>query len=309
MSRRQLLPAHGRSAASARSSKRRLLRVCAGAAALVLSATIVPGATAATPRIIVGAAGDATGLSRSIGAPLAYSGYGQMSGNVPNAKMVNMKATTSWRNVANATSGSTYDHIVRWARTLKGRPGPILFAFHHEPEAKTNLSYGTATDYIAAYRRVVDIFRQQGVANVEHTWQMTSWAFTVSSSDRRSAPKWYPGSSYVDNVGTDPYNWYNCPTNPNPWTDLKPVMDDSLAFARAYGKRLVVAEFGSQADPARRAQWLRNARQYFIANRATIRAVFYFQLNMDSCSWRLTTSSELSAMREMATDATNFTSS
>jgi beta-mannanase len=225
--------------------------------------------------------------------------------------MINMKPVTSWRNVANASSGSsTYNDIVRWARTIKARSGTILFAFHHEPEASGNTGYGSASDYIAAYRRVVNIFRQQGVSNVEYTWQMTSWAFATSSSDRRYAAKWYPGDSYVNNVGTDPYNWYNCGPGSGRWESLKTVMDPSLAFARAHGKKLVVAEFASQADSARRPDWLRAVKQYFIANRDTIRAVFYFHYNdpgHTDCHWRLTTSNELSAMRSMATDTTYFT--
>lgn len=310
---RALRPAAERPGGSVGRLRRHLLHVGIGAAALVLTATAAPTADATTPRILIGADGDASGLSRSIAAPLAYNGYGSLGGPVPVAAMVNMKSNTSWRTVANAASGSAvYNNIVRWATTIKSRPGTKLFAFHHEPESSSNTGFGTAGDYIAAYRRVVDIFRQQGVTNVEYTWQMTSWAFATSSSARNYAAKWYPGDSYVTDVGTDPYNWYDCGPGTGKWVDLKAVMDPSLAFARAHGKRVVVAEFASQSDLVRRPQWLRTVRQYFIANRATLRAVFYFQYidpYKTGCHWKLSTVADLAAMREMAADTTNFTAS
>ena len=283
-----------------------------GAAALAAAVSITPAPVgAATPKIIVGAVGDASGLGKStIGSPLAYHGYGKLNGGVPVAKMISVRPVTTWRSVANAGSGtSTYNDIVRWAQAIKGRSGTILLAFSHEPEASTNTNLGSAGDFIAAYRRVVDIFRQQGVANVEYTWQMTSWAFAVNSGDRRAAAKWYPGDAYVNNVGTDPYNWYRCRDSSGSWKELKQVMDPSLAFARAHGKKLVVAEFGSVAD-SRRPQWLRNAHQYFVANRDTVRAVFYFQYPAaQGCPWTLNTSGDMAAMKELAGDSTNFSTS
>lgn len=272
-------------------------------ATLALGLLPTSAAHAADP-IIVGAVAtpqDLTTLTRAAGAPLAVHAYGQMSGSVPQGRMVNMKSTVTWPTVASAPPGSsTYGHIVRWAKEIKSRPGPVLFAFHHEPEAKTREGMGGSEAYKAAYRKVVDIFRAQGVRNVEYTWQMTSWAFATSTSDARYAQKWYPGSSYVDNVGVDPYNWYTCGAGQGRWEELKVVMDPALAFARAKGKKLVVAEFASHADP-RRAQWIRNATQYFVANRNTVRAVFWFQYRATpGCDWMLLSANETNALGEMA---------
>ncbi|MDX6300559.1 MAG: hypothetical protein QOF53_1773 [Nocardioidaceae bacterium] len=298
-------------APAARRSKRRLLQLGVAAAALALAApTTTAPAQAATPKIIVGAVGDATGLSSKVGAHLAYHGYGSLTGKVPNAKMVNMGSGVSWHTVATAKAGSsTYNNIVRWAKTLKARPGVTLFAFHHEPEGATSKHYGTASDFIAAYRHVVDIFRAQGVHNVEYTWQMTSWAFATKPSASNYAAKWYPGDSYVDNVGTDPYNWVNCGPGSGKWQSLQFVMDPSLKFARAHHKKVVVAEWASQSG-SRRAQWVRDAKAYFVANQSVIRAVFYFQFSLRSaCFFKLNTAAEYSAMRSMATDTAHFTTS
>jgi hypothetical protein len=302
-------PAPARHARTTRSLLRsRLVRLGVGAAALALTASAAPTADATTPRILVGAVGNATGLSSAIGTHLYYHGYGKLDGKVPTAKYVNMKPNVSWHTVATATSGSaTYANIVRWAQTLKSRGETTLFTFHHEPEGATSTSFGNAADFIAAWRRVVTIFRQQGVTNVEYTWQMTSWAFATSPTARNYAAKWYPGDSYVTNVGTDPYNWYNCGPGSGKWEQLSSVMAASTSYARAHGKKLVVGEFASQSDPNRRAQWIRNARSYFVANRDVIRAVFYFQYpDPRHCYWELSSSADLAAMRDMARDTTNF---
>jgi hypothetical protein len=306
----RLRAARSRDARAAGRSKRRLLSLGVAAAAVSLVAPTTAPAQAAAPKMIVGAVGDATGLSSKIGAHLAYHGYGSLTGKVPNAKMVNMGSGVSYHAVAVAKPGSsTYNNIVRWAKTLKARPGVTLFAYHHEPEAAGSVHLGTAADFIAAWRHVVNIFRAQGVNNVEYTWQMTSWAFATKPSARNYAAKWYPGDSYVTNVGTDPYNWLNCGPGSGKWQSLKFVMDPSLAFARAHHKKLVVAEWASQSG-SRRAQWVRDAKQYFVDNQASIRAVFYFQFSLRSaCFFKLNTAGEYSAMRSMATDSAHFTSS
>ena len=71
--------------------------------------------------------------------------------------------------MAAAQPGSKlYGDIVRWATTIKSRPGPIFIAYQHEPEVAARTSLGSARDFVDAYRRVVTIFRSQGVNNVSY---------------------------------------------------------------------------------------------------------------------------------------------
>lgn len=169
----------------------------------------ITGASASTPAYL-GAVGDVADISQA-GPPTGTHTYAHLNQTVPTARMITMRTDESWKTVAAAKPGSQiYTDLVRWATTLKSRPGPILFAYHHEPEASGSVRYGSAADYIAAYRHVVLIFRAQGVRNVEYVWQMTAWGFEAPKSDRRYAAKWYPGNDVVDDIGSDAYNWYNC---------------------------------------------------------------------------------------------------
>jgi len=269
-----------------------------------------PSAQASGGPIYLGAAGDAAGLAVKIGAALGVHNYSNFSDQVETGRMLTVEAgSVPWSTVASASPGSTlYADIVRWAQAIKARSGTTLFAYQHEPEADGNAGLGTAADFIRAYQHVVTIFRAQNVTNVIYVWQMTAYAFKALPSDPRYAAKWYPGDAYVDNIGADAYNWYNCRTLSGQWRDLSVLADPVLAFAAAHSKMASFPEFASQAD-SRRAQWLVNAHQYFVAHSNVVRAAFYFQrtpthANASHCLWPLTTAAEYQAYGDIARDTT-----
>jgi Glycosyl hydrolase family 26 len=294
---------------------RRSLRAlaCGVPTAVALAAGVIDAAPAhAAQPVLLGSAGDAAALSRNTGQQLAVHTYRQFSQSVPgNAAMITVGAgNTGWRAVANAGPGSAlYGDIVRWAQTIKGRPGRLLLAYHHEPEATASSGLGSPADFIAAHQHVVSIFRQQGVTNVQWVWQMTAFSFRANPSDRRNANNWYPGDAWVDVVGADGYTWRNCFGHNEGWSTMASFADPVLAFARAHGKAASLPEFGA-ADDARRAQWLQDARQYMAANKDVLQSAFYFNRGRDArgCTWVLTTRAEYDAFGSTARDP-NFRTS
>jgi Glycosyl hydrolase family 26 len=291
-------------------------RACVAAVAVSLSSVVlaaprVADAATTSQPVVFGASGgdEVAKLSANIGAPLAKHVYGQLDGSIPTGRMVNMATNVSWRTLAGSQAGSApYADLVRWADALKSRTGgPILFVFNHEPEGNASSGLGTDTDFIAAWRKVHDVFGSRGVTNVEYTWNMTSNAFRVPSSDPRYALKWYPGDAYVDNVATAAYNWYDCGEGHGQWLSLENRASAPLAFAKAHGKPYVLAEWASQAGPLR-ASWLQDARTWMLANKGYLRGAFYYQSPTPraGCSWRLTTTAEFQAFGAMAKDRANF---
>lgn len=281
---------------------------------LAIAAVITaPHAQAGLPTpMYLGAAGDSVGLSKSIGATLSDHAYAHFSSKVPVGRMITVKSAESWRTVAAAGPGSaTYNDIVRWAQTLKARGGATMIAYHHEPEASGNYNRGTPAEFIYAFRRVVTIFRAQGVKNVIYTWQMTAWSFRTKPSDLRYAGRWYPGDAYVDSVGADAYNWYTCGHGSGRNTSFATLADPVLAFARARNKQVSFPEFAMHASAAR-TQWLYDAKAYFIAHHDIVHAAFYFQrpptvaANGD-CKWPLSTATEFRAFGDTARHRTYFT--
>jgi hypothetical protein len=293
----------------------RRLATTGSALAVAVAATLgtVQPAQAATPMYIGSVGGGYTQLQSSTGEDLANHAYSTFSSKVPTAAMITVHAgSASWRQVADVSPGSAlHDQIVRWAQTIKSRPGRVMLAYNHEPEAAAGGQRGTAAEFIAAWRRVHTIFRQQGVTNVEWTWQMTAYSFRAPATDARAAAKWYPGDAYVDNIGADAYNWYTCGHGNGRWMELKALGDPVLAFARAHGKVASFPEFASTAD-SRRAEWVRNAHQYLLDNQDVLTAAFYFHrtptnpANQD-CRWPLTTSAEFDAFGDIARDSAHFT--
>jgi hypothetical protein len=309
-------PEHGRHRASPARLTRAVRRASAATLALTLSAAIVvaprvaDAATTSQPVVFGASGGDEVAkLSSAIGAPLAKHVYGQLDGPVPTGRMINMATNVSWQTLASAQPGSApYANLTRWADALKTRTGgPILFVFNHEPEGNSSSNLGTNTQFIAAWKKVHDVFVSRGATNLEYTWNMTSNAFRVPSSDARYALKWYPGDAYVDNVATAAYNWYDCGEGRGQWLSLENRAAAPLAFAKAHGKPYVLAEWASQAGP-QRASWLQDARTWMLANKGYIRGAFYYQspTPREGCNWKLTTAAELAAFGAMAKDRANF---
>jgi beta-mannanase len=302
----------GRRATRGRSVRRSLLACLVAGVAAVSAIAVSTTADARTPMYFGSVGGGYSQASAASGGQLANHAYSRFSSNPPNARMITVHAGgASWRQVAAAQSGSAlYNDIVRWAKAIKARGGHVMVAYNHEPEAAAGGSHGTASEFIAAWRRVVTIFDQQGATNVEWTWQMTAYSFRANSSDARYAGRWYPGDAYVDNVGADAYNWYTCGHGNGKWNELKVLGDPVLAFARAHGKRASFPEFASHAT-SQRSQWLRNAHSYFVANQDILAAAFYFNrpptvaANGD-CRWWLSTTSEWDAFGDIARDREHF---
>jgi hypothetical protein len=217
----------------------------------------------------------------------------------------------SWRSIADAAPGSTvYGEITGWADKVASFGAPMYFTFHHEPEAASNTKHGTATDFKDAWRKVVSVFRERGVTNATFNWIMTDYSFWVQ--DRRTASLWYPGDAYVDALGADAYNWYDCRAGVvNSWKSLQQIIEPFRQFGQAHpDKELLLPEFGSYEDPAnpgRKAQWFRDAAALFATpGWEQFTGILYFNAVTDTfpnCRWFTdTSSSSHAAFSELAND-------
>jgi len=138
-------------------------------------------------------------------------------------------------------SGSLDGYIRQYARDVKRYGQPLFIRLicgefngswwaSCSPNANPSL---TRADFVNAWRRVVDIFHQQGVTNVAWLWNPVIPPPAWYGGDWD--PDWeayYPGDAYVDWVGAD---FYQCPPE---WLD--PV----YSFATTHGKPVFIAEFG-----------------------------------------------------------------
>lgn len=133
----------------------------------------------------------------------------------------------------------------------------MWFIFNHEPDSRINRSEGSPADYVAAWRRVVDVFRAQGAANVRFVWTLTNVAFWPGAHGRHAPGQWWPGGRYVDYVGADGYNWSSCRGGDAPWLPPARVFAGVREFAKARHKQIVLPEVGTTDQGGSKAAWLR----------------------------------------------------
>ena len=97
--------------------------------------------------------------------------------------------------------------------------------------------------YKAAYRHIVNLFREQGVTNVR-------WAFHVDATDNNKGYKWYPGDDIIDWIGT---SCYGAESNKGCIGTLQKIYDSFASISTA--KPLGIFEWGI-GDPTDTANTL-----------------------------------------------------
>lgn len=239
--------------------------------------------------------------------PTAFETWLGARGTTP---MISVKSKLSngtvvpWASVAAAQPGSAlYGQIVSWADRMRDFGYPLYLTYNHEPEAAGNAGYGTAADYIGAWRRIHDIVAAEGATNVHFMWIMTDYAFKVPTSDARYAWKWYPGDAYVDGIAADAYNWSNCRYANGQWQSLATAISGFMTFGGQHpSEPMWLTEFGSTEDTSvagRKAGWIA-AAETLLQQPAYSRivGVAYFneaQAAMPNCSWPIESSTSATA--------------
>ncbi len=103
-----------------------------------------------------------------------------------------------------AIADGSYDEYLRsYADTVRNFSDAVVIGFGHEMNANWySWGYGHVppATFIAAWRHLVRVFRQQGADNV-------TWLWTVQSDQKGTGPvaSWWPGANYVTWVGVDGY--------------------------------------------------------------------------------------------------------
>jgi Glycosyl hydrolase family 26 len=109
-----------------------------------------------------------------------------------------------------AIANGTYDDYLRtYADSVRGFDHNVVIGFGHEMNAPW-YSWGyrhvTPATFVAAWRHIVTLFRDEGADNV-------TWVWTVQADEPGTRPiaSWWPGAQYVTWVGIDGY--YYGPTD------------------------------------------------------------------------------------------------
>ncbi len=202
-----------------------------------------------------------------------------------------------WAAIASGKEDAT---IRARATGLKALGKPVLLSFHHEPENDAGKN-GSASDYVAAFRHVAQVFDGVGANNVRMVWGPIM-VYTFQGA--HGGPNvWYPGPEYVDYVGVNGYNWYPGRSYTK-WRSFRDTFSVAYNWSTSRGKPMVIAETGVQEDPkvpGRKAQWLKDALAT-AKGWPQLKALCYFNSDTIYPWWVTSTSSALSAYKAMGQD-------
>jgi len=158
---------------------------------------------------------------------------------------------------ARIAAGHHDTYIRRYARAVRGAGVPVMVRLAHEMNGNW-YPWGTAYDarferhngnspqnYVAMWRRVVTIFRQEGATNALWVWSPNIHFLNKNNSlqdQNRDLAALYPGDQYVDWVGLSVYN----DGARRSWQCFVSLFDGSYkTITRISAKPLMIAEMGA----------------------------------------------------------------
>ncbi|HKG49960.1 MAG TPA: glycosyl hydrolase [Actinomycetales bacterium] len=191
--------------------------------------------------------------------------------------------------LAKITSGSFDGYVRTWARGLRSWGKPVYLRFAHEMNGdwypwSERVNGNRAGDYVAAWRHVRAVFEAQKVTNVRWVWSPN-----VTYPGSLDLPGLYPGSSSVDVVAVDGYNWGTA-ASWSIWTSPGELFDPTVRQLRtlAPGKTIMLAEVASAEQGGSKAAWVTDLFTWLRAQ-GDVRAFIWFDQAKEA-DWRIDSS-------------------
>ena len=185
--------------------------------------------------------------------PWSFTGWAKRvapdaaAGRIPELAWSAAPATTA----AAIAAGSQDRAIAAAARAMRATGVQILLVPWYEfdqPRGHKRF-IGGPKKVVAAWRRMVRVFRAAGATNVHFVW--TPMAYDFGPHANVAAAAFYPGNAFVHWIGADAYNF---PTAP--FRTQAELLDPAVAFAAAHGKPFVVGETGSLTALSQTPAWI-----------------------------------------------------
>jgi Glycosyl hydrolase family 26 len=163
--------------------------------------------------------------------------------------------------LAGIASGRYDSYLRQYSAAVRSYQRPVILGFGHEMNAPWypwGYRHVSPRLFVAAWRHIVTLFRQQGARNV--TWLWTVNVIDPRAGVRSPAP-WWPGASYVSWIGIDGY--YRGPA-----AEFAPLFGPTIKMVNSLTHLpvpILIAEAGvprGPGQPAKIADLLRGVRAY-----------------------------------------------
>jgi len=153
----------------------------------------------------------------------------------------------------------------------------------------------TNETYIAAFQRVVEIFRANEASNVKFVYNVNDQNVGKGSSYMEA----YPGDDYVDYVSMDGYNWGTSRSG-STWQEFREIFDKPYNALVAGSERpVIIAEFASTEIGGSKPAWIIDMKNQIRSGAyPKLIAAIWFNENKET-DWRIeSTTSSLVAYKE-----------
>ena len=200
--------------------------------------------------------------------------------------------TVMLRDIAEGAYDSSF---ATWAQQAKAWGHPLFLRWDWEmnggwfPWGTTAENENTPAEYVAAWRRIHDIFARAGATNV-------TWVWSVNTEYSTSVPiqTLYPGNAYVDWTSVDGYN----KSTSTSWQSFRDVFASTYKHLLkvAPSKPVMIAETSSREIGGSKAAWIREALSTQLPqNFRRVKALVWFNWRIDGDDWEIESSASSQA--------------
>jgi mannan endo-1,4-beta-mannosidase len=194
--------------------------------------------------------------------------------------------------LAAIAAGQYDDYLRSYADAVRSFGHKVILGFGHEMNGNWyswGFKHTPAAVFVAAWRHIVDVFRQQNAQNV--IWMWTINIVHPGSGEIANPARWWPGSSYVTWIGMDGY--YYKPS----WT-FAPLFGPTIKIVHALSRMpipILISETGAPTvdQPAKIADLFAGVRAYGLLG------FVWFDANHTE-DWGLSTPAAIAAFRRGA---------
>lgn len=203
------------------------------------------------------------------------------------------------------TAGNWDDYIRTWARAARATGVPVIIRFAHEQSTQVGTRpwypwQGDPAGYRAAFRHIVEVFRQEEASNVQFLWS-AMWLQLYATS-------YYPGDDVVDIVGTTILNHgLGSTADWAQWRTFDFLFSTEYLAGERWGKPIMLTEVATAEQGGDKAAWLRDAFTSIRTRYPLVEAVLLLEMPVDRewpvINWSVASSPEaLAAFMQVIND-------
>jgi hypothetical protein len=177
--------------------------------------------------------------------------------------------------LATIAAGGHDAYIRAWARAAAEYGGPVLIRPLRDMNGSwypwaAGVNGNSPRLFVAAWRRMHDLFVEEGAANVGWVWSV----YSFEQSRRSELAPLYPGPDYVDWVSMSAFNSGGEPGGS--WRDLDELFAGTYRTLSRLDKPVMISQVATASSGGDAAAWTRDTLRGLRADYPLLKAVVWF---------------------------------